>query len=55
MGYIKDRMGEGKKGERMRGKEVESVSIEKHLEKLENKNRIILKGGSRGGLLPPPK
>lgn len=58
MGYIKDRMGEEKKGERMGGKEVESVSIEKHLEELENKNRIILKRGSREvcfSLLPNEK
>lgn len=48
-------MGEGGKGEIMEGKEVESVSVEKHLEELKNKNRIILKEDSRGGLLPAPQ
>lgn len=32
----------------MRGEAVESVSIEKHLEKVENKNRIIIEGGPGG-------
>lgn len=49
MGYDKDRMGEGvKEKERLGDKDAESGSIEKYLEELGNKNRIILKWGCGG-------